>query len=91
LTNAKTAFHFSVRHLARCEAASGYICVYCVYDTGLGLYRYTMLIDGELVSTGVSIAQPSDGVRSHLKEAPEVRNRKFLCPFQDVQRSAGLH
>jgi hypothetical protein len=51
----------------RYEAWSGYPCV---YDTGLGPYCYATLIDGEFVSTGVSIAQPPpDGVRRHLKEA----------------------
>ena len=60
---------------ARYETTDGYTVV---YDMDLGLYCYADVQDGEFVSTATPISKgPPVGLRRHLKESPEVRNRKF--------------
>lgn len=60
---------------ARYENEDGYTVV---YDSDLGLYCYADLINGEFVSSGVSLTQsPPAGIRRHFKESGKVRNTKF--------------
>ncbi len=60
---------------SRCETKTGYTVV---YDSGLGKYCYAVHLNGALVSSGAPITKnPPAGLRKHLKESREVRNRKF--------------
>ncbi len=64
---------------SRHENMDGYSVV---YDKDHGLYCYALLILGEFVSSGVDTSQsPPAGVRRHLKESEEVRNRKFEARY----------
>jgi M6 family metalloprotease-like protein len=66
---------FGDESYARYENEDGYTVV---YDSDLGVYCYAVLINGEFVSSGVSLTQsPPAGVRRHFKESGEVRNAKF--------------
>jgi len=66
---------FGDEFYARYENEDGYTVV---YDSDLGLYCYAVLINGEFVSSGVSLIEsPPAGVRRHFKESGEVRNAKF--------------
>ena len=56
-----------------------------VLDTDLGLYCYATLAGGRLISTGVAIDKPvPPGLPTHLREAPEVRNARFVTVRRDV-------
>jgi M6 family metalloprotease-like protein len=64
---------------ARYENLDGYTVV---FDTDRGLFCYAMLINNELVSTGVEMGKsPPAGIKRHFKESEEVRNTKFLRRF----------
>ncbi|MFX0088118.1 MAG: peptidase M6, partial [Candidatus Hodarchaeota archaeon] len=66
---------FGDEFYARYETRSGFTAL---YDDMLGVYCYADLANGEFVSTAVPISEPApEGLRRHLKEAPEVRNYKF--------------
>lgn len=66
---------FGDEFYARYETPSGYTTV---YDLDLGQYCYAALEDGYFISSGVSVSQPApNGIRKHLREHPDVRNRKF--------------
>lgn len=67
---------FGDEFYARFETLAGFSVV---YDVDLGVYCYVQLAgDGRFVSTGVPVGKPVPaGLRRHLKEAPEVRNRRF--------------
>jgi M6 family metalloprotease-like protein len=68
---------------ARYETVDGYTVV---YDMDLGLYCYATLENGAFVSTGTPIAKgPPVGLRRHLKESPEVRNRKFRQRYDTIR------
>ena len=74
---------FGDEFYSRYETSTGYSAV---YDGMLGLYCYATRIDGEFVSSGISIATPTpDGLRRHLKETPAVRNAKFDLRFRAMQ------
>ena len=58
---------FGDEFYTRSENEDGYTVV---YDSDLGLYCYSVLINGEFVSSGVSLTEsPPAGVRRHLKES----------------------
>jgi hypothetical protein len=60
---------------ARYETGDGYSVV---YDYRRGLFCYALLIDGELVSSGVSLEESRPaGLKKHLEEADEVRAAKI--------------
>ena len=60
---------------ARYETEDGYTVV---YDADVGSYCYALVINGEFVSSGVTISEsPPARVRRHLRESEEVRNAKF--------------
>ncbi len=66
---------FGDEFYARYENLDGYSTV---YDREIGLYCYAHLVSGELVSSGIDILKsPPGGLRRHLKESEDVRNRKF--------------
>lgn len=59
---------------ARHETEDGYTAV---YDDGLGLFCYAVLVGGAFASSGAPIAGgPPPNVPQHLQEAPVVRQRK---------------
>lgn len=66
---------FGDEFYARYETVAGYTAI---YDGERGLYCYADLLNGQLISTGTPPSKdPPAGLRRHLKESPEVRNRKF--------------
>ena len=68
---------------ARYETVDGYTVV---YDMDLGLYCYANLESGAFVPTGTPIAKaPPVGLRRHLKESAEVRNRKFRQRYDAIR------
>ncbi len=76
---------FGDEFYARYETPSGFTVV---FDVELGLYCYASLVDGGFVSTGVPVDKPAPpGLRTHLKEAPTVRNGRFSLRFSALQPS----
>jgi M6 family metalloprotease-like protein len=68
---------------ARYETTDGYTVV---YDLDLGLYCYAALENGAFVSTATPISKaPPVGLRRHLKESAEVRNRKFRQRYDRIR------
>lgn len=66
---------FGDEFYARYETLEGYTVV---FDKDCGCYCYALLAAGRFVSSGIPIGKPlPDGLRRHLKEAPDVRNDKF--------------
>ena len=63
----------------RYENLEGYTVV---YDGKLGLFTYSVLVNGELVSSGVPISNPApEGLKKHEREDPSVRQRKFELKY----------
>ncbi len=75
---------FGDEFYARFETLEGFSVV---YDVDLGVYCYVQLAgDGRFVSTGVPVGKPvPTGLRRHLKEAPEVRNRRFSQRYMQLR------
>ncbi|MDD2837276.1 MAG: peptidase M6, partial [Methanothrix sp.] len=49
-----------------------------IYDPEIGLYTYSRLLGGMLISTGVPLRQdPPSGVKRHLRESQEIIASKF--------------
>ena len=66
---------FGDEFYARYETTNGYSVV---YDTDMGKYCYAVLVGGTFASSGAPISKPAPpGLKKHLKESAEVRNRKF--------------
>jgi M6 family metalloprotease-like protein len=69
-----------------------------VYDPGIGLFCYAILVNGEFVSSGIRADKsPPNNVRRHFKESETVRNKKFearhtemLPPKRAVRPSPNL-
>jgi M6 family metalloprotease-like protein len=70
---------FGDEFYARYETTKGYTVV---YDTDMGKYCYAIVMDGRFASSGAPLTKPAPpGLRKHLKESAEVRNRKFHEKF----------
>ena len=70
---------FGDEFYARYETTSGYSVV---YDTDMQKYCYAIVIKGTFASSGAPISKPAPpGLKKHLKESGEVRNRKFQERF----------
>ena len=66
---------FGDEFYARYENEDGYAVV---YDTDKGIYCYALVLDGEFVSSGVSLTKrPPRGIRRHMRESNQVRKAKF--------------
>lgn len=70
-----TLLVFGDEFYARYENEDGFSVV---YDTDKGLYCYALVIDGEFVSSGMSLEEkPPEGIRRHMRESDQVRKAKF--------------
>jgi len=68
----------------RYENLEGYTVV---YDGKLGLFTYSVLVNGELVSSGVPISNPApEGLKKHEREDPSVRQRKFELKYAVMKK-----
>ena len=67
---------------ARMETPDGYTVV---YDVGLGLYCYAVVVDGCFKSTEIPVnKRPPIGTRKHLQESSAVRTTKFEGRFRTL-------
>jgi M6 family metalloprotease-like protein len=74
---------FGDEFYARYETPSGYTAI---YDPALGRFTYAQLASGHLVSTGVPVEKPPPpGLRTHLREDPEVRNARFTRRYDELR------
>jgi hypothetical protein len=65
---------FGNQFYSRRETEDGYSVI---YDKGLGLYCYALLVDGAYVSSGVPLSQnPPPDLEKHLLESSDVRRTK---------------
>lgn len=74
---------FGDEFYARRENDDGYTVV---YDFGIGLFCYAILVDGEFVSSETPMTEdPPPRLRRHLRESPEVRGRRFERRYAMVE------
>src|SRR5262245_33012862 len=67
---------FGDEHYARYEKEDGYAVV---YDAAQLLFCYADVVNGHLVSTGVSARGGAPaGLRRHLRESDAIRSEKFM-------------
>lgn len=70
---------FGDEFYARYETQDGYPVI---YDTGLGLFCYAVLLDGRFASSGVpATEEPPPEVERHAEESEAVRRLKFAEKF----------
>lgn len=67
------------------ETKDGYTVI---YDYQLGQYCYTILLEGEFISSGTPISElPPSGLQLHLEEAKSVRRQKFAQRYNQLRPS----
>ena len=68
---------------SRYETLDGYTVV---YDSDLGEFCYAEKVHGHLLSSRIKIhKKPPQRIKRRLKEAPEIRERKFNARFELIQ------
>jgi len=75
---------FGDEFYARYETTDGYTVV---YDDPIGHFCYARLVEGELASSKRPTKKgPPPGLRKHIRESAEVRNRKFLSRYRELRQ-----